>query len=173
MLCGTDYAVVATLGTERLVELPSLCRAAAGGYCCRSDPGIILTAARFFGPQLALTGLVANKLTVRRTDWQLICLRQATVWSAYACARRQVSQCARMARNALFARMARAGIGCSCKVHLLTWPAVLWSAQGPFSAVVDKHVTDPWLRSMLDLECFVLSGMLAKDTLTAGEYTCS
>eukprot|EP00775_Hariotina_reticulata_P007610 gene7610-7812_t len=67
----------------------------------RSDPGVLLTAARFFGPQLMLTGLVAGKLT------------------------------------------------------------------GPFSAVVDQTVTDPWLRSMLDLECFVLSGMLAKDTLTA------
>lgn len=44
--------------------------------------------------------------------------------------------------------------------------------QGPFSAVVDRHVTDPWLRSLLDLECFVLSGMLAKDTLTAG-VTCT
>lgn len=43
------------------------------------------------------------------------------------------------------------------------------AVQGPFSAVVDKHVTDPWLKAMLDLECFVLSGMLAKDTLTAGE----
>lgn len=39
--------------------------------------------------------------------------------------------------------------------------------QGPFSAVVDRHVSDPWLRSLLDLECFVLSGMLARDTLTA------
>jgi hypothetical protein len=39
--------------------------------------------------------------------------------------------------------------------------------QGPFSAVVDKHVRDPWLKSMLNLECFVLSGMLAKDTLAA------
>lgn len=48
-------------------------------------------------------------------------------------------------------------------------PVLLAScAQGPFSAVVDKHVTDPWLRAMLDLECFVLSGMLAHDTLTAG-----
>lgn len=28
-------------------------------------------------------------------------------------------------------------------------------------------VTDPWLRRFLDLECFVLSGMLAKDTITA------
>ncbi|WIA20624.1 hypothetical protein OEZ85_005006 [Tetradesmus obliquus] len=67
----------------------------------RSDPGMLLTAARFFGPQLLLTGLVANQLT------------------------------------------------------------------GPFSAVVDKHIKDPWLKSMLDLECFVLSGMLAKDTLAA------
>jgi hypothetical protein len=33
--------------------------------------------------------------------------------------------------------------------------------QGPFSAVVEQHVRDPWLKSMLDLECFVLSGMLA------------
>ncbi|KAF8062760.1 CRTISO2 [Scenedesmus sp. PABB004] len=67
----------------------------------RGDLGVLLTAARFFGPQLALTGLVAGTLT------------------------------------------------------------------GPFSAVVDRHVTDPWLRSLIDLECFVLSGMLAKDTLTA------
>ncbi|GAX80962.1 hypothetical protein CEUSTIGMA_g8397.t1 [Chlamydomonas eustigma] len=36
---------------------------------------------------------------------------------------------------------------------------------GPFSAVVDKVVTNKWLRSFLDLECFVLSGMTAKDTL--------
>lgn len=28
-------------------------------------------------------------------------------------------------------------------------------------------VTDPWLRRFIDLECFVLSGMLAKDTITA------
>lgn len=39
--------------------------------------------------------------------------------------------------------------------------------QGPFSSVVDKHVTDPWLRRFLDLECFVLSGMEAKDTICA------
>lgn len=29
----------------------------------RSDPGVLLTAARFMGPQLALTGLVAPQLT--------------------------------------------------------------------------------------------------------------
>ena len=28
-------------------------------------------------------------------------------------------------------------------------------------------VTNPWLRRFLDLECFVLSGMLAADTITA------
>ena len=28
-------------------------------------------------------------------------------------------------------------------------------------------VTDPWLRRFIDLECFVLSGMPAKDTITA------
>ena len=27
---------------------------------------------------------------------------------------------------------------------------------GPFSRVVDRVVTDPWLRSFIDLECFVL-----------------
>ncbi len=39
--------------------------------------------------------------------------------------------------------------------------------QGPFSALVDKHVTDPWLRNFIDLECFVLSGMTARDTIAA------
>jgi phytoene dehydrogenase-like protein len=38
---------------------------------------------------------------------------------------------------------------------------------GPFSNIVDKIVTDPWLRNFLDLECFVLSGMLARDTIGA------
>jgi phytoene dehydrogenase-like protein len=38
---------------------------------------------------------------------------------------------------------------------------------GPFSNIVDKIVTDPWLKNFLDLECFVLSGMLAKDTIAA------
>ncbi|KAL3152692.1 hypothetical protein ABBQ38_012286 [Trebouxia sp. C0009 RCD-2024] len=37
----------------------------------------------------------------------------------------------------------------------------------PFAKVVDQVVTDPWLRKFLDLECFVLSGMLAKDTICA------
>jgi hypothetical protein len=37
----------------------------------------------------------------------------------------------------------------------------------PFSRLLDGVVTDPWLRAMMDLECFVLSGMLAKDTITA------
>lgn len=38
---------------------------------------------------------------------------------------------------------------------------------GPFSAVVDEVVTSPWLRGFLDLECFILSGMTAKDTICA------
>jgi len=33
--------------------------------------------------------------------------------------------------------------------------------------VVDRVVTNPWLKAFMDLECFVLSGMTAKDTLTA------
>lgn len=41
----------------------------------------------------------------------------------------------------------------------------LGALMGPFSAVVDTVVTNPWLRNFLDLECFVLSGMTAKDTL--------
>eukprot|EP00892_Ulva_mutabilis_P003440 jgi/Ulvmu1/1468/UM011_0198.1 len=38
---------------------------------------------------------------------------------------------------------------------------------GPFSDIVDKVVTDPWLRNFIDLECFVLSGMPARDTICA------
>ncbi|GFH30802.1 carotene isomerase, partial [Haematococcus lacustris] len=38
---------------------------------------------------------------------------------------------------------------------------------GSFGAVVDRVVTNPWLRSFLDLECFVLSGMTARSA-TAG-----
>jgi len=38
---------------------------------------------------------------------------------------------------------------------------------GPFSKLVDQHVSDPWLRKWLDLECYVLSGMLAEDTICA------
>lgn len=66
----------------------------------RSDLGVVLTAARF-GPQLAMTGLLAGTLTA------------------------------------------------------------------PFARVVDRVVTDPWLRKFIDLECFVLSGMLACDTICA------
>ena len=44
---------------------------------------------------------------------------------------------------------------------------------GPFSNVVDKIVTDPWLRKFIDLECFVLSGMLAKDTVSSSSNSSS
>lgn len=38
---------------------------------------------------------------------------------------------------------------------------------GPFGDIVNQVVTDPWLKNFLDLECFVLSGMKAKDTIAA------
>lgn len=38
---------------------------------------------------------------------------------------------------------------------------------GPFGALVEQVVDDPWLKNFLDLECFVLSGMRAKDTIAA------
>lgn len=66
----------------------------------RSDPGIILTAAKF-GPALLETAFMAGQLT------------------------------------------------------------------SPFSNIVDPIVKNRWLRQFLDLECFVLSGMLAKDTICA------
>ncbi|KAK9796992.1 hypothetical protein WJX73_009416 [Symbiochloris irregularis] len=37
----------------------------------------------------------------------------------------------------------------------------------PFSRTLDKVVTNPWLRKFMDLECFVLSGMMAQDTIAA------
>lgn len=33
--------------------------------------------------------------------------------------------------------------------------------------MVLQVVTNPWLRAFIDLECFVLSGMTAKDTIAA------
>ncbi len=97
---GGPEALEQWLALERLMaplqQGASLFPAAA----IRSDLGVVLTAARF-GPQLAMTGLMAGTLT------------------------------------------------------------------GPFSKVVDRVVTNPWLRKFLDLECFVLSGMLAKDTICA------
>jgi len=45
-------------------------------------------------------------------------------------------------------------------------PATGKLLNGPFSTVVDRHVKDAKLRNLIDLECFVLSGMLAKETLT-------
>lgn len=47
-------------------------------------------------------------------------------------------------------------------------PAPLFFPPRAPAAIVDKAVTDPWLRAFLDLECFVLSGMTAKDTIAAG-----
>lgn len=66
----------------------------------------------------------------------------------------------------------RADIGMGL-VGLLFGPSLLKTGllastlTGPFSKLVDKHVSDPWLRKWLDLECYVLSGMLAADTICA------
>jgi len=40
--------------------------------------------------------------------------------------------------------------------------------QGNFSMLLDKHVKSPFLRQLMELECFVISGVLSKDT-SAGE----
>eukprot|EP00884_Botryococcus_braunii_P008504 jgi/Botrbrau1/17655/Bobra.0166s0083.1 len=50
---------------------------------------------------------------------------------------------------------------------LLSMGMMAGKLTGPFSNIVDKVVTNKWLRDFIDLECFVLSGMLAKDTITA------
>lgn len=47
-------------------------------------------------------------------------------------------------------------------------PQPVASSKPLHAALVDKVVTNPWLRSFLDLECFILSGMTAKDTICAG-----
>lgn len=41
----------------------------------------------------------------------------------------------------------------------------LVTIQGSFGDLVDQTVQDPWVRRLLDLECFLLSGMKAKDTV--------
>ncbi|KAL3676002.1 hypothetical protein R1sor_025950 [Riccia sorocarpa] len=41
----------------------------------------------------------------------------------------------------------------------------------PFSKMVDQVVKDPFLRRLIDLECFVLSGLLADSTITAEMVT--
>ncbi|KAL2608345.1 hypothetical protein R1flu_026918 [Riccia fluitans] len=41
----------------------------------------------------------------------------------------------------------------------------------PFSKIVDQVVKDPFLRRLIDLECFVLSGLLADSTITAEMVT--
>jgi phytoene dehydrogenase-like protein len=43
----------------------------------------------------------------------------------------------------------------------------LGDAVAPFSKILDQMVTDPWLKNLLELECFVLGGMLSDKSLTA------
>jgi hypothetical protein len=168
----------------------------------RGDPGILLTAARFFGPELLALGLVAGQLTVRRSCHTFSSQRLVT--KAAGC----------MVPPALPPRLPAARQTVSwLLVSTLRGPfpyhTAIWR-QGPFSTLVDRHVTDPWLRcegggravatlavvraastrhqhpfpclgpprpscamspkphrALIDLECFVLSGMTAKDTLCA------
>ena len=39
--------------------------------------------------------------------------------------------------------------------------------QGPYSNILDRHVTDKFLKGLLDLETNVLSGTLPAQTITA------
>jgi len=39
--------------------------------------------------------------------------------------------------------------------------------QKPFGQLVQEEINDPLIRNLLDLECFMLSGMLARETVTA------
>lgn len=39
--------------------------------------------------------------------------------------------------------------------------------QGPFSNLVDRHVREPFARDLLDVECFLLSGLRANATIAA------
>jgi carotene isomerase len=41
----------------------------------------------------------------------------------------------------------------------------LKAVQGSAGAIADQTVTDPWVRYLFELECFLLSGMAAKDTV--------
>lgn len=55
--------------------------------------------------------------------------------------------------------------------RLLPNIASVGSLLAPFSDMVDKVVKDPFLRKLIDLECFVLSGLLADSTITAEMVT--
>ncbi|MBF2074378.1 MAG: FAD-dependent oxidoreductase [Synechococcales cyanobacterium C42_A2020_086] len=41
----------------------------------------------------------------------------------------------------------------------------LGTIQASVGQVMDRHVTDPWVRRLIDLECFLLSGLLAHGTV--------
>lgn len=58
-------------------------------------------------------------------------------------------------------------------VPLLRYPRLLPGLRNmreviaPMSTILDEMVTDPWLRNLMQLECFVLGGQLADKSLTA------
>ena len=93
----------------------------------RSDPGLLLTAARFFGPELLSLGLVANQLTV-------CCGAAALVIET-------ISDC-QFPRN-----VSSSNVRCYATVLAAQSAAIhRRPAQGPFSSLVDRHVTDRWLK---------------------------
>ena len=58
-------------------------------------------------------------------------------------------------------------------IPMLRYPKVLVGLRNmrqmvaPVSRIIDEMVTDPWLKNLMQLECFVLGGMLADKSLTA------
>ena len=62
---GGREALDQWLELEKLLEPLQRGAALFPAAAVRSDPGVILTSARFLGLEMALTGLVAGQLTVR------------------------------------------------------------------------------------------------------------
>lgn len=142
----------------------------------RGDPGILLTAGRY-GLGLLQAGLVANKLT---GPFSGEAVAPATTQQSARPARagRETIREWRRPRPALPRLSSRAatlrGRAERPRCPLLSKPRFSgrpWLVPlSPSAAVVDQVVTDPWLRGFLDLECFILSGMTAKDTICAGKH---
>lgn len=150
----------------------------------RADPGIALTAGRF-GPGLLKAGLVAGQLTApfsgtRQKERAQLQVRRAACaadGAAHACAAKVSNATPVETRPRRVSAAAHHGghhgaqpLGCVHHALQCTACSSLRPPSPSFpTALVDKAVTNPWLRSFLDLECFILSGMTAKDTICAGE----
>ena len=107
----------------------------------RADPGVALTLARFFGPQLALAGLVAPQLTGPFSN--VVDKARARAAAAVGGLRR-----------------GRSAPGLPSKIcQPSPQKPCLPTPPNPPQKSRAQVVTDPWLRRFIDLECFVLSGM--------------